>query len=101
MISAIDNSKNQYYEKVGAVNFQTSRGYPPEFYQQLAQKTGMNNNRAEETKINRNFGNFLAYGNKNNLRELNPFAQERNDLFSPSHPDVRSETTARVMDFMA
>ncbi len=38
MISAIDNSKNQFYERVGAVNFQASRGYSQEFMQDLQKK---------------------------------------------------------------
>ena len=50
MISAIDNNKNQYYERVGAVNLQTQRGYPPEFLQDLQKKT--------DTRVDKTFGSL-------------------------------------------
>lgn len=104
MISAIDNAKNQYYEKVGAVQFQTSRGYPPEFYDQMNKKIGSRSDtfeRRDENKIaSQNFGSLLTYGRSNSNR-ANPFAQQTNDEYTPLHPNIKDENKAQVFDLLA
>lgn len=99
MISAIDNTKNQYYERVGAVQFQAQRGYSAEFQRDLAQKIGMNDSVFNENRVaNARFGSLLNYGRtKTDKQEM--FA--RNNIFSPLHPDVRDENKAKVFDFLA
>lgn len=105
MISAVDNNKNQYYERVQAVDFQAQRGYPPEFYQEMAKKTNVQeNNFQQQTQntrgVEKNFGSLLAYG-RSNASKANPFASEDTKGFNLNHPDVRDEDRAKVMDFLA
>lgn len=92
MISAIDNNKNQYYERVGAVNLQTQRGYPPEFLQDLQKKT--------DTRVDKTFGSLLTYG-RSNTKSANPFFGVDGKEFNLSHPNVKDENTAQKFDFIA
>lgn len=92
MISAIDNNKNQYYERVGAVNLQTQRGYPPEFLQDLQKKT--------DTRVDKTFGSLLTYG-RSSTKSANPFAPADGKKFNLSHPNVKDENTAQKFDFIA
>ena len=92
MISAIDNNKNQYYERVGAVNLQAQRGYPPEFLQDLQKKT--------DTRVDKTFGSLLTYG-RGNTKSVNPFATAGGKEFNLSHPNVKDENTAQKFDFIA
>lgn len=94
MISAIDNNKNQYYERVGAVNLQANRGYPPEFLQDLQKKTNPDN------RIDKTFGSLLTFG-RSNATNANPFAQIDGKEFNLLHPDVKDENTAQKFDFIA
>ena len=99
MISAIDNYKNQYFERVGAVQFQTQRGYSAEFQRDLAQKIGSNGSIFDDNRIaNTKFGSLLNY-ERTKTDEPNLFA--RNNIFSPLHPDVRDENRAKEFDFLA
>ena len=101
MISAVDNNQNKYYERVGAVNMQTSRGYPPEFYQDLMKKTNTQDSftRQDDMPVRGNFGNLLTYGRSSTK---NPFAQTTDAKeFNLLHPDVRSDERAQIMDLMA
>ncbi len=99
MISAIDNQKNQYYERVGAVQFQAQRGYPAEFQRDLAQKINASTSIFDDNRIaNARFGSLLNSG-RTKTDEQNLFA--RNNIFSPMHPDVRDENKAKVFDFLA
>ncbi len=96
MISAIDNNKNQLYERVGAVNFQANRGYSQEFMQDLQKKYD-----AGDTKrVDKTFGSLLTYG-RGNVKSANPFAQNDEREFNLLHPDVRDENTAQKFDFVA
>lgn len=93
MISAIDNNKNQYFERVSAVNFQAHRGYPPEFIQDLQKKTDTN-------RVDKTFGSLLTYG-RSNTQNANPFSQVDGKEFNLLHPDVKDENRAQKFDFMA
>ncbi len=93
MISAVDNKTNQYYERVGAVNFQAQRGYPPEFIQDLQNKTGAG-------RVDKTFGSLLTYG-RSNTQTANPFAQVDGNNFNLLHPNVKDETRAQKFDFIA
>lgn len=93
MISAVDNNKNQYYERVGAVSLQAQRGYPPEFIQDLQKKT-------EPQRVDKTFGSLLTYG-RSNAKSANPFAQIDGKEFNLLHPDVKDENRAQKFDFMA
>lgn len=93
MISAVDNNKNQYYERVGAVQLQERRGYPPEFLQDLQKKT-------ETGRVDKTFGSLLTYG-RGNTNSANPFAQIDGKEFNLSHPNVKDENTAQKFDFIA
>lgn len=93
MISAVDNNKNQYYERVGAVSMQAQRGYPPEFIQDLQKKT-------ESQRVDKTFGSLLTYG-RSNAKSANPFAQVDGKEFNLLHPDVKDENRAQKFDFMA
>lgn len=96
MISAVDNNKNQYYERVGAVSMQAQRGYPPEFLQDLQKKSG-----GYDTKrVDKTFGSLLTYG-RSNTNNANPFAQVDGKEFNLLHPDVKDENRAQKFDFMA
>ena len=92
MISAIDNNKNQYYERVGAINLQAQRGYPPEFLQDLQKKT--------DTRVDKTFGSLLTYG-RSSTKSANPFAPADSKEFNLSHPNVKDENTAQKFDFIA
>lgn len=102
MISAIDNNKNQYYEKVGAVNFQASRGYPPEFIQEMQKKANVQDTFTpqENQRVEKTFGSLLTYG-RSNVKGANPFAQTENSEYNLMHPDVKDEHRANVFDFVA
>ncbi len=102
MISAIDNNKNNYFEKVGAVNFQASRGYPPEFIQEMQKKTNGSDKFTpqEAQRVEKTLGSFLSYG-KSNVKNANPFAQNDNSEFNLLHPDVKDEHRANKFDFVA
>lgn len=93
MISAVDNNKNQYYERVGAVSMQAQRGYPPEFIQDLQKKT-------ESQRVDKTFGSLLTYG-RSNAKSANPFGQVDGKEFNLLHPDVKDENRAQKFDFMA
>lgn len=93
MISAVDNNKNQYYERVGAVSMQAQRGYPPEFIQDLQKKT-------EPQRVDKTFGSLLTYG-RSNAKNANPFGQIDGKEFNLLHPDVKDETRAQKFDFIA
>lgn len=93
MISAVDNNKNQYYERVGAVSMQAQRGYPPEFIQDLQKKT-------ESQRVDKTFGSLLTYG-RSNAKSANPFAQVDGKEFNLLHPDVKDENRAQKFDFLA
>lgn len=93
MISAVDNNKNQYYERVSAVSLRERRGYPPEFIQDLQKKT-------EPQRVDKTFGSLLTYG-RSNARSANPFAQIDSKEFNLLHPDVKDENRAQKFDFMA
>lgn len=102
MISAIDN-KNQYYERVGAVNLQANRGYPPEFYQDLMKKTNAQDSftRQETPRVEKTFGSLLTYG-RSNVKSANPFAQNADAKeFNLLHPDVKDNDRAQIMDLLA
>ena len=102
MISAIDNNKNQFYEKIGAVNFKASRGYPPEFIQEMQKKTNaMDKFTPQETqRVEKTLGSFLTYG-KGNVKTANPFAQNDSSEYNLLHPDVKNEHRANKFDFIA
>lgn len=103
MISAVDNNKNQYYERVGAVNLQTSRGYPPEFYQDLMKKTNVQDTftRQDNVPVSSNFGSLLTYG-RSNTKSANPFAQnDAGNEYNLMHPDVKDNNRAQIMDLLA
>lgn len=102
MISAIDNNKNQYFEKVGAVNFQASRGCPPEFIQDLQRKTNEQDKfqRQDDQRVDKVFGSLLTYG-KSNVKSPNPFAQTDSNEYNLLHPDVKDEHRANKFDFVA
>ncbi len=93
MISAVDNNKNQYYERVGAVSMQAQRGYPPEFLQDLQKKT-------EPQRVDKTFGSLLTYG-RSNTKSANPFEQIDGKEFNLLHPDVKDENRAQKFDFIA
>ncbi len=102
MISAIDNNKNQYYEKVGAVNFRASRGYSPEFIQELQSKTNAQDSfiRQDNQRIERTFGSLLTYG-RGNSKNANPFAQNENSEYNLNHPNVKNQYQGNAFDFIA
>ena len=93
MISAVDNNKNQYYERVGAVSMQAQRSYPSEFIQDLQKKT-------DTQRVDKTFGSLLNYG-RSNAKSANPFAQIDGKEFNLLHPDVKDENRAQKFDFIA
>ena len=93
MISAIDNNKNRYYERVQAVQFQTERGYPAEFQQDLLNKTSATFGSYEsERSAERKFGSLLSYGRTNTANQ---------GKFSLLHPDISDGKKAQAFDFVA
>ncbi|MCM1010092.1 MAG: hypothetical protein NC390_04330 [Fusobacterium sp.] len=96
MISAVDNNKNQYFERVGAVSMQAQRGYPPEFLQDLQKKTGG----YATGRVDKTFGSLLTYG-RSNAKSANPFDGIGSKEFNLSHPNVKDENTAQKFDFIA
>ena len=94
MISAIDNYKNQYYERVNAVQFQAERGYPPEFQQDLLNKTSAEFQMyGTERPAERKFGSLLSYGRNNDA--------VKNGKFNLLHPDISGGKEAQAFDFVA
>ena len=102
MISAIDNHKNQYFEKVGAVQFQASRGYSAEFMQDLQKKTNEQDKfvRQDDQRVDKVFGSLLTYG-RSNVKSSNPFVQTDSNEYNLLHPDVKDEHRAKKFDFVA
>lgn len=93
MISAIDNYKNQYYERVNAVQFQTERGYPPQFQQDLLNKTSaVFVTHETERAAERKFGSLLSYGRTNTAQQSE---------FNLLHPDISGGQKAQAFDFVA
>lgn len=93
MISAIDNYKNQYYERVNAVQFQAERGYPAEFQQDLLNKTSAEFPMYGTTNpADRKFGSLLSYGRNNATQQ---------GEFNLLHPDISGGKKAQAFDFVA
>ena len=93
MISAVNNDLNRYYERVRAVQFQTERGYPTQFQQDLLNKTSAEfqmygTERPAESK----FGSLLSYGRNTNLQQAE---------FNLLHPDISGGKKAQAFDFVA
>ena len=98
MISAIDNNKNQYYEKVGAVQFQAQRGYSAEFQKDLLKRTQDPANPRDAQRVERTFGSLLTYG-RSNVKNADG-TKDRSE-FNLLHPNVKDETKAQKFDFVA
>ena len=93
MISAVNNDANRYYERVQAVQFQTERGYPPQFQQDLLNKTSAAFGTNEtERMADRKFGSLLSYGRTNTLQQSE---------FNLLHPDISGGKKAQAFDFVA
>ena len=93
MISAVDNYNNQYYERVNAVQVRAERGYPPEFQQDLLNKTQSEFQMfGTERPAERKFGSLLSYGRTN---------AEKQGAFNLLHPDISGGKEAQTFDFVA
>jgi len=98
MISAIDNNKNQYYEKVGAVQFQAQRGYSAEFQKDLQRRTEEPTSPRDAQRIERTFGSLLTYGRSN---AKNADGTKDRSEFNLLHPNVKDDKRAQKFDFVA
>lgn len=93
MISAIDNYKNQYYERVNAVQLRPDRGYSSEFQQDLLNKTSAEFQMyGTERPADRRFGSLLSYGRKDSAQH---------GEFNLLHPDISGGKKAQAFDFVA
>ena len=99
MISAVDNNKNQYYEKVGAVQFQAQRGYSAAFQNDLFKRMEELSRPFDAGRVEK--VNFLTYG-KGNAKNVNPFEEAfQNGDYNLMHPNVKNENKAQKFDFIA